>query len=85
MKDARETIVISEFKAKCLAILERIARTGERVTILKRGKPIAQILPAVPGGDAYPQQTLRGTVEFVGDIVGPVVPAQDWETLGGGE
>ena len=80
-----EAINISEFKAKCLAILERIARTGERITILKRGRPIAQILPAVPGGDTYPQQTLRGSVEFVGDIVDPVLASEDWEALGGEE
>ncbi len=80
-----EAINISEFKAKCLAILDRIARTGERVTILKRGKPIAQVLPAVPCGDAYPQETLRGSVEFVGDILDPVVSTQDWEALGGEE
>ena len=80
-----QAINISEFKAKCLAILERIARTGERVTILKRGKAIAQILPAVSGGETYPQQTLRGTVEFVGNVLDPVVDAQDWEALGGDE
>ncbi len=80
-----ETINISEFKAKCLAILERIARTGEPVTILKRGKAIAQVHPAVPAGKAYPQETLRGTVEFVVDILDPVVAAQDWEALGGEE
>ena len=80
-----EAINISEFKAKCLAILERIARTGERITILKRGRPIAQIHPAVHGGDTYPQQTLRGSVEFVGDIVDPVVASEDWEALGGEE
>jgi len=80
-----EAINISEFKAKCLAILERISRTGERITILKHGKAIAQILPAVPGGDTFPQQTLQGTVEFVGDIVDPVVVSEDWEALGGEE
>ena len=77
-----EKINISEFKAKCLAILERIARTGERVTILKRGKPIAQIFPAATHENTHPQYTLRGTVEFVGDVLDPVVPAGDWEALG---
>lgn len=35
----------SELKAKCLAILDEIARTGESVTILKRGRPIASLVP----------------------------------------
>jgi len=61
------TISITEFKAKCLAILEEISRTGEGVTILKRGKPVAQVLPPTPRESAYPQ------------LVGPVVPAHHWE------
>lgn len=70
-----QNINISEFKAKCLAILDEISRTGEGVTILKRGKPIARVLPPTPGQGAYPQLELRGTVEVLGDIVGPAVPA----------
>ena len=74
-----QSINISEFKAKCLAVLEEIARTGEGVTILKRGKPIAQVLPATPRRSAYPQLDLRGTVEVLGDIVAPALPASHWE------
>ena len=77
-----EKINISEFKAKCLATLERIARTGERITILKRGKAIAQIVPATTGEDTHPQYTLRGTVEFLGDVVEPAVSAEQWEAMG---
>lgn len=74
-----QAINISDFKARCLAILEEISRTGEGVTILKRGKPIAQVLPPTPREGAYPQHTLEGTVEVLGDIVGPAVPASHWE------
>ena len=74
-----QSINISDFKARCLAILEEISRTGEGVTILKRGKPIAQVLPPTPREDSYPQHALEGTVEVLGDIVGPVVPANHWE------
>ncbi|KAF0249992.1 MAG: hypothetical protein FD167_608 [bacterium] len=42
-----KVINASEFKAKCLAIFDEIAKTGETITILKHGKPIAQISPAV--------------------------------------
>lgn len=74
---------ISEFKAKCLALLDELDRTGEAITILKRGRPIAQVVPAVPREDGYPQNTLRGTVEVCGDIVGPVLPSETWEVEGG--
>ena len=74
-----DTINASKFKAKCLAILDEVARTGVGITILKRGKPVAQLLPAVPREEGYPQETLLGTVEIVGDILEPVLPPETWE------
>jgi prevent-host-death family protein len=72
----------SEFKAKCLAILDEVERTGEPVTILKRGRAVARLVPPALGRNRYPQQALFGTVEILGDIVEPVLPAEDWEALG---
>lgn len=67
----------SEFKARCLAILDDVERSGEPVTILKRGRPVAQLLPAPPV--SRPQDALRGTVTFHGDVIEPVLPAEAWE------
>ena len=38
-----KTIAASDFKARCLAILDDVARTGERILIVKRGKPVASV------------------------------------------
>ncbi len=73
------TITATEFKAKCLAILDRVARTGERVTILKHGRPVAQLVPPTAESGVSPQEGLRGTVRILGDVVGPVLPPQAWE------
>jgi len=73
----------SEFKAKCLAILDEVSSTGETVTILKRGKPVAQLVPPVPRSERYPQQTLRGSVEIRGDVLKPVLSPEAWEAEGG--
>lgn len=78
-----ETINASDFQARCLAILDRVQATGERVVILKRGRPIAELLPSGRTGGDYPQLELAGTVTVVGDIIGPVVPESDWESLQG--
>src|SRR5206468_12115818 len=43
-----DALPISEFKAKCFAILDKVEGTGEPVTILKRGRPVARLLPPVP-------------------------------------
>lgn len=75
----------TEFKAKCLAILDEVAQTGEVVTVLKHGRPVAQVVPAVPRSSGYPQDDLAGTIEFLGDVVAPVMEASAWEAEGGTE
>lgn len=76
------SIRASEFKAKCLAILDEVNRTGEPVTILKRGRPVARLLPPSVAQGKYPQESLRGTVKIHGDILEPVLPVEAWEAEG---
>ena len=77
-----KTINASEFKAKCLAILDEVNRTREVITILKRGKAVAQLIPPVYAEKSYPQHNLRGSVIIRGDVVGPVLPSESWEAEG---
>lgn len=79
------TISAAEFKATCLALLDEVSKTGEPVMILKRGRPVAELIPPMPEGRRYPQDTLRGTVRVVGDITGPVLPASAWHAESGDE
>jgi prevent-host-death family protein len=74
-----KTLTSTEFKAKCLSILDEVAETGEPVTILKRGKPVAQLVPPVPRAKGYPQEQIIGTVRIKGYIVSPPLPADAWE------
>ena len=69
----------SEFKARCLAVLAEVARTGESVTVLKRGRPVARVVPVVDEADEYPQQSLAGRLDIVGDVMSPVLPPDEWE------
>jgi prevent-host-death family protein len=73
------SIRASEFKAKCLAILDEVEQTGETVTILKRGRAVARLVPPALGKSEYPQRGLFGTVEIVGDVIEPAIPAAEWE------
>lgn len=52
------TVSASEFKAKCLAMLDEVAATGEEVVITKRGRAVAH-LSAVSA-----PASLRGSVTF---------------------
>jgi len=73
-----KTIAASEFKAKCLAILDDVAATGEPIVILKRGKPVAELIRPLPRTAASPQAALQGSVRIHGDPTRPVLPAKTW-------
>ncbi len=75
-----ETINAADFKARCLAILDRVQATGERIVVLKRGRPVAEVGPANPSVAEYPQMELKGTVTAFGDIVAPALPEDHWES-----
>lgn len=40
-----QSISASEFKAKCLALLDDVAATGAELVVTKRGKPVAKVVP----------------------------------------
>lgn len=75
-------VSISEFKAKCLSLLEQVDKTKTSLRVTRRGKPIAEVIPASPEarGDTW-IGLLAGTVEFAGDIVSPVIDIREIEAL----
>ena len=72
-----ESLSVSEFKSKCLAVLQDVNKQKKRVVITKRGKPIAEVIPYDPREKEIP---LKDTVLFMGDIISPVAD-EDWEAL----
>jgi len=69
-----------EFKARCLEVMDQVSSTRSSVVITKRGKPIAKLVPVDPSRSEV-FDSLKGKIEIVGDIVSPVVPEEDWESL----
>jgi len=81
-----ETIAISRFKATCLAVLDRVQKTGEPVLVTRFGKPVAEVTPVRAGKTARRALgQMAGTAEILGDIVSPVLPATTWEAFVGRE
>lgn len=81
MPENLDSISISQFKATCLAVLERVRRTGRPVTVTKRGEPIAEIVPpSRAAAGASWMGALRGEVWVLGDIVAPDT-GEDWEVV----
>jgi prevent-host-death family protein len=65
----KRAISAGRFKARCLALLDRVAETHEIYVVTKRGKPIAEVVPV----RATQTKPLAGSVSIRGDIVGPIV------------
>ena len=74
-----QTIQASEFKARCLALMDQVAASGEILVVTKNGKPVAELHP-FRGARALSLFGLHPGVRILGDIVSPVAD-QDWEAL----
>ena len=75
---ATRTITATEFKAKCLKLMDEVAESGEEIIITKNGKPVAKLTP-------YRERpkTLfgidRGRYEIIGDLDDAFLDV-DWDT-----
>ncbi|HEY2497346.1 MAG TPA: type II toxin-antitoxin system Phd/YefM family antitoxin [Candidatus Angelobacter sp.] len=77
-----EEISISEFKAKCLAILERVRKTRKPIRITRFGKPVAEVVAPSPARKEKEWLgSMEGTAKIVGDIMEPASDPSDWEAL----
>ena len=66
-----------KFKARCLQIMAEVERSRRPVTITKRGRPVARLVPI----EAEPfLGSLRARIRVVGDIAKPTEPPEVWQT-----
>lgn len=76
-----EQINVSEFKATCLRLLEKVRQTGEPIEILKNGEPLAIVHPASPRSRKSAFGALKSTLRGpVGDLIEPM-DGIEWEAL----
>jgi prevent-host-death family protein len=80
--DGMDEIAISEFKAKCLAVLERVHKTKRPICITRHGKPVAEVFPpsSVQDRSAW-IGSMKDSVEIIGDIISPGNEESEWEIL----
>ncbi len=78
-----EVLTISQFKATCLAVLDKVKRTNRAVMITRRGEPIAMIdPPPLPEHKKSWLGSFRSKGQIVGDVVSPAIEETLWEVLG---
>ena len=66
-----QTIQASEFKAKCLALMDKIAASGETLVVTKKGKPIVEMKP-YSGKRVTSPFGLHPDLEIHGDLLAPL-------------
>ena len=75
-----EEIEISTFKATCLAVLDRVTRTGRPVLVTRFGKPVARILPP-PYRDGEWLGALQSDGTILDELITPAVDLPEWEVF----
>lgn len=77
-----EEIAISEFKARCLALLERVRKTRKPICITRHGMPVAEVVPpsSIQERAAW-IGSMKDSVEILGDIISPANEESEWEVL----
>ncbi len=73
---AERAITATQFKAKCLGLLDEVAATGEDLIVTKHGHPVARVVAIVP-----PASLLRSVTQLVSDdeLIAPLGEAWDAE------
>lgn len=71
-----KTISAAEFKARCLGLMDDVARERAAITITKRGKPIAQLVPVEEETGSF-LGCCEGMVSDFGDLTEPT--GEIWE------
>ena len=65
------TIKASEFKAKCLKLMDEVAESGEEIVITKNGRPVSRLTP-FRGKTQMIFGRHRNNIRILGDIVEPM-------------
>jgi prevent-host-death family protein len=73
MSTSDSIVAAGAFKARCLALLDRVAATGEPIVVTKRGRPVARVVPV----RASRAPSLRGSVTVRGDLTTPILDGWD--------
>ena len=82
-KKPANQVAISEFKAKCLSLLDEVSKTKSPLRVTKRGRPIADVIPPRPEpAEADWLGSMSDSTELIGDIISPVIDLGEVEAAG---
>jgi prevent-host-death family protein len=71
-------IPAAQFKAECLKLMDKVAKTRQPIIITKHGRPVAQLAPV----SMEPRSLfgyMKGSIRIEGDVVAPI--GVEWDAL----
>ncbi len=74
-----QIIKASDFKARCLKLMDEVADTGNGLVITKNGRPVARLIPHRSRPDSL-FGIDKGKIRILGDIIEPL--DAEWEADG---
>lgn len=75
-------VAISEFKARCLALLDEVSKTKRPLRVTRRGKALADVIPAETVCEERAWiGSMAGFMEITGDVISPVIDKGKIEAL----
>jgi prevent-host-death family protein len=73
-------ISATQFKARCLALMDEVAAGGEVLQITKHGKAVAELRPVTKPRASSPFGVASGGA-ILRDLISPVLDPSEWEAL----
>lgn len=74
-------VAATEFKAKCLELMDRVAEGRETYVITKHGRPVAKLVPADLPDDRSAFGCMEDQTSFLGDLSTPLSTDAEWKAL----
>jgi prevent-host-death family protein len=74
---AVKSVPATQFKQRCLALLEEVRQTRQSLLVTRHGKPVAEISPYIPC-ECDSVNPLKGSILYQSDLVAPI--EEKWDT-----
>lgn len=62
-------ITITQFKAKCLGVIDKVQKEKSRIVITRHGKPAAQLIPVLASSPGKLFGRSRNSTAILGDLM----------------
>jgi prevent-host-death family protein len=74
---APKTVAATEFRVRCLALLNEVHRTRQPLLVTRHGEPVVRVSPYI-ARNSKAKNPLKGSVLFQSDLI--AAPDEKWDS-----